>query len=85
MGRKLTTEEFVKECSEVHGNKYDYSKVDYVNNRIKVLIICPEHGEFWQIPKDHKNGHGCKECGKIATLNCITSSKDIFIEKANLL
>lgn len=46
MGRKLTTEEFVKECSEIHGNKYDYSKVDYINNRIKVLIICPEHGEF---------------------------------------
>lgn len=38
--------EFIEKAKKVHGNKYDYSKVDYVNNRTKVCIICPEHGKF---------------------------------------
>ena len=47
---KLTTEEFIKKTREVHGDKYDYSKVEYVSYRSKVCIICPKHGEFWQRP-----------------------------------
>ena len=43
---KLTTEVFIKKAHAVHGNKYDYSKVEYVNNESDVVIICPEHGEF---------------------------------------
>lgn len=59
MPRKKTKEEFIKEAVMVHGNKYDYSKVVYVNNNTKVEIICPEHGSFWQRPNDHlkKNGY----------------------------
>ena len=53
---------FIEKAQQVHGDKYDYSKVDYVNNRTKVCIICPEHGEFWQIPNSHLNGKGCKLC-----------------------
>jgi hypothetical protein len=45
--RKLTTEEFIKKAQEVHGDWYDYSKVEYVNNHTKVCIICKEHGEFF--------------------------------------
>ena len=63
--KKLTKEEFVKKAREIHGNKYDYSKVEYVNNRTKVCIICPEHGEFWQIPSSHLQGKKCKKCGAI--------------------
>ena len=47
---------------QVHGDRYDYSKVEYVNYKTKIKIICKEHGEFEQKPKDHKKGHGCKEC-----------------------
>ena len=36
-----------------HGEKYDYSKVHYVGNHVKVIIICPTHGEFQQVPADH--------------------------------
>lgn len=61
MNRK-TREEFIKECNIVHNNKYDYSKVEYINNKTKVCIICPEHGEFWQIPQDHTKGRGCTKC-----------------------
>lgn len=58
---KLTTEEFIKKARKVHGNKYDYSKVKYVNNQTKVRIVCPEHGEFSQRPIDHLKGHECSE------------------------
>lgn len=55
---------FVQKAIAVHGNKYDYSKVEYVNNKTKVCIICPEHGEFWQDPHNHLKGKGCPMCGK---------------------
>jgi len=51
MSKKLTTDEFIEKSKKIHGNKYDYSKVCYVNNRTKVCIICINHGEFNQEPK----------------------------------
>ena len=63
MGRKKKTkEEFIKEATEKHGDKYDYSKVHYVNSKTKVCIICPEHGEFWQEASGHLRGQGCPKC-----------------------
>ena len=62
MPRKLTQEEFIKRAREVHGDKYDYSKVEYVNANSKVCIICSEHGEFWQKPASHLLGCGCPYC-----------------------
>ena len=49
-GIRLTTEDFIAMARDVHGDRYDYSKVEYVNSKTKVCIICPIHGEFWQIP-----------------------------------
>ena len=63
----LTKEEFIEKALQIHGNKYDYSKVDYVNKDTKVCIICPEHGEFWQTPYIHLRGCGCIHCGKRLT------------------
>lgn len=51
MPKKLTTEEWVAKARAVHGDRYDYSKVEYINGKTKVCIICPEHGEFWQTPQ----------------------------------
>ena len=59
---KLTTEEFIAKAKAVHGDRYDYSKVKYVNNQTKICIVCKEHGEFWQVPYTHLNGHGCPKC-----------------------
>ena len=56
------TESFIKKARGVHGDKYDYSKVIYINNHIKVCIICPEHGEFQQLPSHHLLGCGCQKC-----------------------
>ena len=42
--KKLTTEEFINKAKEVHGDKYDYSKIEYVNMSTPVIIVCKEHG-----------------------------------------
>ena len=60
--RRKTKEDFIKSAKVKHGDKYDYSKVEYVNNNTKVCIICPEHGEFWQIPSSHLQGNGRMKC-----------------------
>jgi len=76
---KLTTEEFVNKAIEVHGCKYDYSKVKYKNNSTKICIICKEngHGEFYQRPGDHLKGNGCPKCSGKAKL-----TTEEFVEKA---
>jgi hypothetical protein len=78
---KKTTKQFVEEAKKIHGNKYDYSKVEYINKRTKVCIICPIHGEFWQRPNDHLKGCGCYECGR---KNCTGKKVDTnsFINEA---
>ena len=63
MKRLKTTKKFIEDCKLVHGNKYDYSLVEYVGNRKKVKIICSIHGEFNQIPYNHLSGKGCSKCG----------------------
>ena len=60
--RRKTKEEFIADAIKVHGNKYDYSKVIYINNKVEVCIICPIHGEFWQRPAYHLMGGGCPHC-----------------------
>ena len=65
MSKRLTTQEFIEQSKKIHNDKYDYSRVKYINNHTKVCIICPEHGEFWQYPQDHKKGVGCPYCSKV--------------------
>ena len=60
--RRNSLEYFINKSNEIHKNRYDYSKVEYVNNKTKVCIICPEHGEFWQRPDKHLRGCGCPKC-----------------------
>ena len=66
----------------MHGNKYDYSETVFNKMHEKVVIICPEHGEFLQTPSKHINGQGCPKCGKsiIAKLNMLSTTE--FIKKA---
>lgn len=63
MLKPLTNEEFIKKARSVHGDTYDYSKVEYSRTHIDVIIICPVHGEFLQSPHNHLIGHGCPMCG----------------------
>ena len=77
MSKRKSNDEFIREAQSIHHNKYDYSKVEYTNNKTKVCIVCPEHGEFSQTPSDHLNGKGCPQCA--GNVRC---DKDTFIEKA---
>ena len=80
--KKLTTEKFIIKATQVHGNKYDYSKVVYVSAHTKVIIICHEHGEFLQTPANHLYGKNCYKCGRVVTgLNKRTLIDD-FLKKA---
>ncbi len=74
--RKSNTEEFIVKSKKIHGDKYDYSKVNYKNNYTPVIIKCPIHGDFTMKPIDHLNGHGCRECSKKFNL----SEKFVFFE-----
>lgn len=78
-GVHMEFEEFNERAKKIHGDKYDYSKIDLINRKNgKVCIICPEHGEFWQTPTKHLDGHGCP--------NCCHSKKyttETFIEACN--
>lgn len=53
---------YIQKFQEVHGDRYDYSKVEYKTTRDKIVIICKEHGEFLQTPNSHLNGRGCPQC-----------------------
>lgn len=66
-GKKYSTEKFIEKAKQVHGDKYDYSKVIYNGAMEKVCIICPIHGEFWQTPNSHLSGYGCRLCGLRST------------------
>ena len=77
MSRRLTTKEFIQKARKVHGNRYDYDNVNYVNNHTKVEIICRTHGSFYQRPQDHLKGHGCSKCNG----GVVRSTRD-FIKRA---
>lgn len=76
--RYISTDDWIYMAKKTHGDKYDYSKVVYKNNHTPVNIICPEHGEFKQVPYVHINGGGCPKCN-----GGVRFSKKEFIEKAN--
>lgn len=82
---KRTNEEFIEEARKVHGNRYDYSKVNYINNSSKVCIICPEHGEFWQIARNHLYGDDCPKCAVKDRSKKNRWDTQKFIEKARIV
>ncbi len=57
-----STKDFVNNAIQLHKNKYDYSKVNYINSHTKICIICQKHGEFQQTPDNHLQGKGCSDC-----------------------
>lgn len=61
----MSTVEFIEKSKITHGDKYDYSLVQYINRDIKVNIICRFHGNFLQNSRDHLRGSGCKKCASL--------------------
>ena len=92
MGENLLskTSQFIEKALKIHGNKFDYSKVEYNGSHSKVSIICPEHGEFSQSPTNHLSGNGCRECAwkykygkyRLTTLETfLTQAQEIHLNK----
>lgn len=81
MSKRLTKEEFIAKAQNVHGERYDYSKVEYMGNKIPVCIVCHTHGEFWQTPHNHLHGQNCPHCA----IKDKKSNTYIFIAKARTI
>jgi len=77
LSKKSNTEKFITKAKKIHGDKYDYSKTNYINATTKITIICPIHGEFEQTPQGHLKGYGCCKCSDHYKLG------DKFTELAN--
>lgn len=82
MAKKLTTEQFIEKAKEIHKNKYNYDKVNYINSCTKITITCPIHGDFEQTPNSHLNGNGCPKCYEERRGSASTMSTEQFIAKA---
>ncbi len=84
--KKLSFNEFIFRSKKVHGSKYDYSLVNYINNKTKVKIICPIHGIFEQSPLHHMNGVSCAACKNVkrkSTEQFIKEARKIHNNKYN--
>jgi len=85
MSVKLTTEQFLNSAINAHGDKFDYSLVNYITARDKVTIICRIHGEFEQLPHNHLSGQGCQKCKTLKTIKRCEINNKQFIERAKLV
>ncbi len=81
--QRCTLEDFIRKARLIHGDKYDYSKVVYVNSHTKVIIVCPTHGEFEQTPNNHINGQGCPKCRESSGEKHISQILDKYHIKYN--
>jgi hypothetical protein len=85
MARKLTQADIVERIKEVHGDKYDLSKVNYINRRTKVTLICSIHGEFNTTTEQLFRGQGCYICGKKQSSDNRRTFFDDFVKNAKVI
>lgn len=81
-GVKFSFYDFLKKANFIHNEKYQYFEETYVNYTSKTKIVCPEHGEFWQTPRDHLQGHRCPMCAKEIAISKLSITFSEFLEKA---
>ena len=73
----VKNERFIEKAEAIHGKKYDYSKVNYVNAKSKITIGCKDHGDFEQTPSNHLCGYNCQKCANNGKM-----SKEQYIQRA---
>lgn len=78
---KRTNEEVIADFKKVHGDRYDYSKINYVDGKVPIEIICKKHGSFMQRPDIHLSGCGCKKC----YIESKSDTTESFIQKAKII
>lgn len=77
---KKANDKFVKEACELHDNKYDYSKSNYISAKENIIITCPIHGDFEQTPNRHLRGAGCRKCANDKTKERMSIPWNIYEE-----
>jgi G:T-mismatch repair DNA endonuclease (very short patch repair protein) len=65
-----------------HGHRYDYSKSEVTTSKSKVVIGCPQHGDFLQAPDHHMRGRGCPSCGRSNQGRVSGITQEEFIRRA---
>ena len=84
--KKRTREEFIQQARALHGDKYNYDKVVYVNDATKVTLVCPKHGDFLITPDSHIHSkQGCKKCAHERIGELSRLSQEEFIKKATVI
>lgn len=77
-------DKFLQKAKLIHGTKFDYGKVEYINSITKVIITCKDHGNFNQNPSKHlSHKYACPKCAKIGQGKSSRISKDQFIIDAS--
>jgi len=82
MSRSLTVEEFVEKARKMHGDRFDYSRVNYINGKTNVEIVCQENHSFFQRPQHHMSGSKCPECSHKSRAVTHLLTVEEFMEKA---
>lgn len=85
MPKTKSTSDFIADARKVHGDRYDYSLVDYQGSHKKVCIICPVHGQFWQSATNHLCGLGCEKCKNEKIRELKSKGRDEFIKEARII
>ena len=80
MNTTKKTELFIAKAKKIHGDRYNYSNVNYVNAKTHITIICREHGAFIQTPSNHLSNYNCQKCA-----NNFKLTTELFINKANVI
>lgn len=84
--QRTSLEEFLLQARQQHSDKYDYSRIDSINNMTRAIpIICPIHGLFYQTPSVHIRGSGCPQCGIEKAASTRRHTTDDFIESARAI
>lgn len=79
MRQKLNLINFLKRAQEIHGSKYDYSRIELKSTKDKIIVICPEHGEFNQSVNNHLRGQNCPSCGQESRTTTQRNTKEEFV------
>ena len=81
MAKKKTTEEFKNKVRSIHGDRYGLDLVEYVNNKVKVKLVCKKHGIFEMTPNCLLSGQNCPQCAKEEHAQKMTKDYDYVIGK----
>jgi G:T-mismatch repair DNA endonuclease (very short patch repair protein) len=82
---RLSQEEFITKCKEVHDNFYGYENSVYTGVANYITITCPKHGSFEQRAYNHRNGTGCPSCNIEKRTGNLRKSPEKFIEQSKLV